>query len=73
MLIEKSLDRLEKYFEDPVPLNKIDLATPSEIQSLLIQLQIPEEEVFLINAKEGEHVDKLIKKLLEFMQDQIHF
>ncbi|MHA1775453.1 MAG: hypothetical protein DRO88_04670 [Promethearchaeia archaeon] len=62
-------------FEIPVlcVINKIDLATPSEIQSLLIQLQIPEEEVFLINAKEGEHVDKLIKKLLEFMQDQIHF
>lgn len=62
-------------FEIPVlvVINKIDFATPSEIQALLSQLQMAEEEVFLINAKDGENVEKLVKKLLDFMQEQTTF
>ncbi|MCF2139526.1 MAG: 50S ribosome-binding GTPase [Candidatus Lokiarchaeota archaeon] len=61
-------------FEIPlkIVINKIDLASDSEIQDLLSQLQLSESEVTFINAKDGKNVEDLINYLLEFMKEQLH-
>ncbi|WP_457557278.1 NOG1 family protein [Candidatus Harpocratesius sp.] len=61
-------------FEIPVKIiiNKIDLASDSEIQDLLSQLQLSESEVIFINAKDGKNIEDLVNYLLEFMKEQLH-
>lgn len=49
-----------------IVINKIDFATPEEIDSLLKRLNIKKEDAILTNAKDGVHTDEIKRWLLKF-------
>jgi nucleolar GTP-binding protein len=51
-----------------VVINKMDMATPEEIDYVVEQLQIPKEDVILTNAKEGTNTDIVANYLLDYFQ-----
>lgn len=51
-----------------VIINKIDFATEAEINNVIQQLQLPKDEIFFTNAKDGVNADKIINWLLTYFK-----
>jgi len=63
----------EKFLQNiRIPLkiiiNKIDFATDEEIDTLLDKIGKKREDVILMNAKEGENVEKVVESLLDYFR-----
>ncbi len=49
-------------------INKIDMATPEEINQLLEKIDKKKENVMLVSAKDGENTDLVLKFLLDYFK-----
>jgi nucleolar GTP-binding protein len=52
-----------------IVINKIDLATPDELNTALDSLQLSKSDVFLIDAKEGQNVTEIQDFLLKYFKE----
>ena len=67
---------IKEKFADPkniavkVIINKIDLATPEEVQKIIDELKLNQNDYLEVNAKEGENTDKVIQFIISHFKDK---